>query len=289
MAELRQDGSEVPIRLPSPGPSLWLRSFATLRRRGSAGEDLESNYLISTPDLAGAADYARQLGFAGDPLPLSFLYLPAQRAHLALMLDRRFPYPLVGMVHAGERWLRHAPIDCAAPLALRVSLQHEPPSRSGACFVSLQSRFEQGGVLCAEAHSSYLARSGQKPPKVASKPPLAEEPTLPWIASYRLDGDAGRRYARLSGDFNPIHLWPWSARLFGFRRPIIHGMHSLGRCLALLQAHHGRRAGSIEVRFQSPVSLPGEVSLHGQDEHFELRTNGKVALRGRVGFAGARE
>lgn len=273
-----------PARLPRPGLGLWLRTLATMRRRGGPGHALQRAFRISVRDLAGASAYARQLGFADDPLPLSFLYLPAQRAHLALMLDRGFPYPLVGMVHAGERWQRHAPVDGAAPVVLQVALQHEPPSRSGACFVSLHSRFEQDGVLCAEAHSSYLARRGQKSTKPAAGSPAPEAPVLPEIAHYELASDAGRRYARLSGDFNPIHLWPWSARLFGFRRPIIHGMHSLGRSLALLQAHHGHRVASVEVRFQAPVSLPGEVSLHSDGEAFELWAKGKVALQGRVGL-----
>jgi hypothetical protein len=47
--------------------------------------------------------------------------------------------------------------------------------------------------------------------------------------------DTGRLYARLSGDYNPIHLWPWSARLLGFKRPIIHGMHTVGRAVAEIE------------------------------------------------------
>jgi acyl dehydratase len=35
--------------------------------------------------------------------------------------------------------------------------------------------------------------------------------------------DAGRKWANFNGDFNPIHLYTWSAKLFGFRSPIVHG------------------------------------------------------------------
>ena len=47
--------------------------------------------------------------------------------------------------------------------------------------------------------------------------------------------DIGRRYGAVSGDRNPIHLYPLTARLFGFRRAIAHGMWTKARCLAALE------------------------------------------------------
>ena len=46
-----------------------------------------------------------------------------------------------------------------------------------------------------------------------------------WIAvsrstRWRLPADQGRRYAAVSGDYNPIHLYGWAARPFGFKQPI---------------------------------------------------------------------
>ena len=41
----------------------------------------------------------------------------------------------------------------------------------------------------------------------------------------------GWRYARISGDFNPIHLTDRTAGMFGFKQSVAHGMWSLGRCL----------------------------------------------------------
>jgi acyl dehydratase len=63
---------------------------------------------------------------------------------------------------------------------------------------------------------------------------------MPLRAEWALPQDAGRRYAALSGDWNPIHLWGWSARLFGLRQPIIHGAHSMARARAELERLGGR-------------------------------------------------
>ena len=46
--------------------------------------------------------------------------------------------------------------------------------------------------------------------------------------------DIGFQYAKVSGDWNPIHL-PYVARLFGMKAPIVHGMWSLGRTLSNLE------------------------------------------------------
>ena len=53
-------------------------------------------------------------------------------------------------------------------------------------------------------------------------------------------GDIGRRYAGVSGDPNPIHMYAVTARLFGFKSAIAHGMWSYARVLAALGAQRPR-------------------------------------------------
>jgi acyl dehydratase len=79
---------------------------------------------------------------------------------------------------------------------------------------------------------------------------------------WRLAGDLGRRYAAVSGDRNPIHLHPLTARPLGFPRAIAHGMWTKARCLAALQdAHADLRQGAfaIEVSFRRAILLPATV------------------------------
>jgi acyl dehydratase len=65
----------------------------------------------------------------------------------------------------------------------------------------------------------------------------------------------------VSGDWNPIHLWTWSARLMGMRRPIIHGMHTLARACAELEQASGRRVVALDGRFKAPAPLGSELLL----------------------------
>lgn len=67
---------------------------------------------------------------------------------------------------------------------------------------------------------------------------------------------------RLSGDDNPLHSDPASAKRSGFERPILHGLATFGfACRALMDALCGNdpaRVRGQDGRFSSPV-FPGEA------------------------------
>ncbi|MEU6349804.1 MaoC/PaaZ C-terminal domain-containing protein [Streptomyces sp. NPDC047072] len=108
--------------------------------------------------------------------------------------------------------------------------------------------------------------------------PEAHAP-LPAMAEWRLAGDIGRRYAAASGDRNPIHLYPLTARLFGFPRAIAHGMWTVARCLA---AHGTPEAALVRAEFKAPVLLPGTVTYAADAERFELCGGDRVHVTGGV-------
>ncbi len=75
-----------------------------------------------------------------------------------------------------------------------------------------------------------------------------------------MPGDAGRRYAKVSGDVNPIHLSGLTAKAFGFKRAIAHGMWINARVLAAL-AGRLPDALNVDVAFKKPLFLPSTVTL----------------------------
>jgi len=81
--------------------------------------------------------------------------------------------------------------------------------------------------------------------------------------AWRLGSDVGRRYAAVSGDHNPIHLYRLTARALGFPRQIAHGMWSLARCVAALE-NRLPDAVTVDAAFKKPILLPGTVAF-GQD------------------------
>ena len=68
----------------------------------------------------------------------------------------------------------------------------------------------------------------------------------------------------VSGDLNPIHMHPLTAKAFGFPTAIAHGMWTKARCLAALHPRlpdHFR----VEVQFRKPILLPATVQF-GEEE-----------------------
>lgn len=87
-------------------------------------------------------------------------------------------------------------------------------------------------------------------------------------ATWTPDRETPRVFARLSGDYNPVHMDEEHARKAGFETVIVHGMCVLGASAraAHLLAGEGSVLRELDVRFANPV-LPGQqVSFDGQVE-----------------------
>ena len=63
------------------------------------------------------------------------------------------------------------------------------------------------------------------------------------IAFFKLGPKAGLDFAKLTGDFNPVHWVPRWARAFGFRNVILHGFGTMARAIEAL--NRGLFAGDV--------------------------------------------
>ncbi len=55
------------------------------------------------------------------------------------------------------------------------------------------------------------------------------------VKTLAVPADTGVRYSSASGDYQPHHLYPWTARLVGYNQPMAHGMWTLSRAVATIQ------------------------------------------------------
>jgi acyl dehydratase len=235
-------------------------------------------------DAEQVARYRAALGFAGSRVPLTYYYLLAQRAHLATMLGASFPFRLVGIIHVDNALSAGIQPLPGRPLDLETRVEIGAPAVNGAMHAVLDTRAAQDGQAVFACRSTYLVvrgRRGGGHHKAA--PPAA----LPALAAWQLSASSGRAYARLSGDWNPIHLWPWTARLTGLQAPIIHGMHTLGRVCAELERAGGRPLAALDGRFRAPVPLGSLVALSADlgAARYLVEAGGRVAVEGGFGFA----
>ena len=204
--------------------------------------------------------YAAVCGFPRhDTVPLPYPHLLAFPLHMAIMSDQAFPYPAIGMVHVENSITGHRPVAVGETLDLVTSVAG-PRSHAKGSLLDFVTTVRSGDEVVWESTSTYLRR-GAAP---ASGAPVAPGLSIPEAPAggvdWRLPGDLGRRYAAVSGDHNPIHLYPLTARALGFPRQIAHGMWSKARCLAAIE-NRLPDAVRVEVAFKRPILLPGTVAF----------------------------
>ena len=267
-------GSLVFADLPRIGPLLARGAVTASGRLGANGTIPERVARVARhrQDVDRLAGYARVCGFTlRDAVPATWLHVLTFGLQIALMAERDFPFALPGLVHTTNTMSLLAPVTVADDLDLLVHAGNARPHAKGTEF-DLVGEVRVGGRLAWTGTSTYLARgtgaapavSGDGPGSDASgnrQPGPAETGALPPVSQrWRLDADLGRRYAEVSGDVNPIHLSALSARAFGFKRTIAHGMWTHARALAALE---GRLPASyrVEVAFTRPIWLPGTVEF----------------------------
>lgn len=229
-------------------------------------------------DLAKLAAYERVCGFptGDDALPITYPHVLGFPLAMRLMSCRAFPLPLLGLVHTSVEITRHTATPATGEYELTVYVDELAPHRRGT-EATVTTEMRAGGVLTWESRSTYLARH-----RTEAQPPAAtgEPEPLPTVAEWRLGEDVGRRYGAASGDRNPIHLHPLTARLFGFPRAIAHGMWTAARCLA---AHGTPERALVRAEFRAPVLLPGTVEYAALGDRFALRdVTGRTHVEGFV-------
>jgi acyl dehydratase len=244
---------------PPAMPALFARAALTARGRGGDLPDTRLAREGVEVDPADVAAYARVCRFPlADALPVTFPHVLAFPLQVALMTDRSFPLALPGLVHVRNVIEQLRPIGGGEALNLDVWAERFATHRSGAT-VDLCASVVAGGAEVWRGRSTYLARGAHAPEGAPAADVEVPVGALDRVAAqWRVPDDAGRRYAKVSGDVNPIHLSGLTAKAFGFKRAIAHGMWVKARALAALS---GRlpEALTVDVAFRKPLFLPSTV------------------------------
>lgn len=244
--------------------------------------DATTGFALTRPPVTiereHAERYAELCGFpVKDTVPLTYPHMLAQPLHLAILTDPRFPSAPMGMVHLENSISQHRRIAVGETLEVTVAVGSPLPHPVGTAW-RLTSTLTADGQTVWESVSTYLRR-GRRDPDAAWPSDLAEVP--PSGPVFHLKADLGRRYAAVSGDYNPIHLTALSAKALGFPRQIAHGMWTKARCVAALE-NRLPDAVRVDVAFKKPVFLPGAVAFGSRREErgygFSLHKRGSATL-----------
>ena len=265
-AGLRPEPGRAPDRRPRRSTRAAVAAAAVRQGRGDRRRCTAATTLPDSTLHAGRpGDRRRAPGRATsgcaasgrrDVLPPTYLHVLAFPVTVALMTERAFPFPLVGLVHVANSITVRRPVHadetvslrrCAPPTCVRTR-----PDGSSTC--SSRRRVDGETVWTGRSH---LPAPRRRHRREAARGDRAPPPT--GAGRSRTCGcrptSAGATRA-VSGDRNPIHLHALTAKAFGFP--------SRDRARHVAQGAHPRRARGpgcptrtpSTSRSRRPVLLP---------------------------------
>ncbi|MBO1318709.1 MaoC/PaaZ C-terminal domain-containing protein [Acanthopleuribacter pedis] len=206
-------------------------------------------------------------------LPLLFPHVCSQGLHMAMLTHKSFPIKLLGSVHLRNHILAHRAISVSETLALVCRLGEFRIMEKGMEF-DFTTLVHVDDERVWESVSTYYVRGrfGEQgtPSPLAKMPEITKETP---VSEWHVAADLGKKYAPITGDYNPIHMSKMLAKLFGFKRDIAHGFCVLATCLEQFGSNLVEGACRFDAAFKGPVFLDSQVVLKASAEGDSGRFN----------------
>lgn len=234
------------------------------------GPEVRASFPPRSPELI--RDYVRHVG--GDPGAYKNRVPPHLFPQWGFALTGKtlegLSYPMLKAMNGGCKLVMNAPLPSDEPLEVTARLESVDDDGKRAILEQRIVTSTRSAPEAVVAHLYIFIPLG-KPERGGAK---KDRPRVPEdakeLAFWKLRADAGLDFAKLTGDFNPVHWVPAYARAFGFKNTILHGFGTMARAIEGL--NRGLFAGDVDalsevhVRFTRPLVLPAKVGLYVRGE-----------------------
>jgi len=286
--------SPLPRKWNNTLPSIWklYYSFGTKRVCHRPLENIVGFEVSATKiacDQKHVRDYERLIGGAVPNLPVVYPQILGFRLQLLILGRPEFPFPVNGSVHVRNiitlnRWIERTEL-----LNYRTTVSNVRHLEEGNIEFDLTtvcSANELTETVFSNVATFLIRNKKQKKDKKDKKDKKETEPlrSVTYEETWAYSSQLSRNYAWLSGDYNPIHLWPLTAKLFGFQSNIMHGMYSIGKLCGLIHSKSPQTDYfslktlvppiQIKTSFLKPILLPATVKckvLHNPSGFLEYQ------------------
>lgn len=198
--------------------------------------------------------YCKHYGFDESSVPATYLFVATQSELLQLFVHPDTPIRPLGLVHTFAGFELNEKLEVGQNYQFIVKLEMKEKTERG-------QRFETLGEFSLDGKTLARYRSGYLMPVKSSKLKRGGVSLADDITAYQHQTNLQtskantRAYASVSGDYNPIHLSGFMAKLFGFKAPIVHGMDMAGRLLSVnsQQVGNNQRVNQCHFSFKRPI------------------------------------
>lgn len=197
-------------------------------------------------------------------LPLHYPHILISPLHITMLTEPEYPLPLLGAVHLRNHVIRYRTIEENETLDLTAQIVGHRFRPQG-IETDVDSWATVGDEVVWRERTTFLTRKKGLPEDPES--PLVD--IFPWpedsegteFLDFQVGPKTGKRYAKISGDYNPIHISKLMAKMFGFKRDIAHGMWGVARATADMSELTNDGPVRLDVVFKGPLFMTKQVAV----------------------------
>ena len=248
--------------------------------------NIQATWTGAKADKDALADYLNVLGLPQqDTLPILYPHVMAGAMHMHMLANKAFPIRLLGALHLKNRITQLKTIAVDGVFDIKSAMADFRLVAKGVEFdftTDVYAKNESGELekVWFEVSTYFMAGrfGGKENPSTETSFELAALENPVAGKDWFVPANRGKVYAKITGDYNPIHTSKQLAKLFGFKRDIAHGFGVLAQgietVVAIETAGGLDKALQVDVIFKGPVFLENTVTLKqntGQDaQRFDM-------------------
>lgn len=187
--------------------------------------------------------------------------------HMQMLTHSSFPIGLLGAVHLKNKIRQIRPIKSSELITIRSELGEWRVTEKGLEFDFSTHLMVNSQIVWSEISTYFkkgkFAHKNLKQDSEASfELETLEDPQL--ATSWLIPKDRGKVYAKISGDYNPIHISKTLAKLFGLKRDIAHGFGVLAQALAsegVNEITQNATQIALDTVFKGPLFLEDQACV----------------------------
>jgi len=230
--------------------------------------NIKAKWTSASANSVALNEYLQVLNLEKDDhLPILYPHVMAGSMHMNMLSHKAFPIRLLGAVHLKNRIVQYKPIADDAIMNIQSEIAGYRLVEKGVEFDFTTDVIINGEKVWEETSIYFQAGrfGGKETPSTEKSFELNSLDEPENTGNWHVPKNRGKKYAKITGDYNPIHMSSLAAKLFGFKRDIAHGFGVLAEAIeysvAIKSAGGIEKPLQVDVVFKGPVFLDSDVSI----------------------------
>lgn len=207
-------------------------------------------------------------------LPISYAFIAGFNSLIKTFSHKHFAFSPLGLIHLKSEFEKTFELDFQQDFKIINKVRQDRRHPMGKIIV-IETQFFQNDRCCLINKNTFLKKL-----KSNKRERISKQQAFIGDTNFILNHAKALAYAKVSNDFNPIHINNKLAKLFGLPNAIMHG----GFLAHLVLIEKGVETNKVKFDFKKPCVLPCAVGIFSNDkEHHVFSANDQLHLSVKVG------